>query len=195
MKRHALHLLISCFALGLATGHLVYPNARIDSITLALFAIAIVPWLGLIFRSLELPGGWKVEYNDLKKVEADAHSVGLLAVPADKIDVPAYTAIAEQDPNLALAGLRIEIEKRLRRLATKADIDPVGAGIGQLIRGLTSRQAISSAEASVLNDIIGLLNNAVHGADVDARSARWAIEIGPELLTALDRRLEGGEGR
>jgi hypothetical protein len=61
------------------------------------------------------------------------------------------------------------------------------------MRGLTSRQAISSTEASVLNDMIGLLNNAVHGADVDARSARWAIEIGPELLAALDRRLEGGE--
>jgi hypothetical protein len=89
-----------------------------------------MPWLGSILRSLELSGGWKVEYNDLKKVEADAQSAGLLAVPAEKTELPAYAAIAEQDPNLALAGLRIEIEKRLRRLATNAGIDSARAGIG-----------------------------------------------------------------
>jgi hypothetical protein len=54
----------------------VYPNARIDAITLALFAIAIVPWLGSILRSLELPGGWKVEYNDLKRLKLTRKAPG-----------------------------------------------------------------------------------------------------------------------
>jgi len=38
-------------------------------------------------------------------------------------------------------------------------------------------------------DLVGLLNNAVHGAKVDHRAATWAIETGPRLLRALDQKL------
>jgi hypothetical protein len=86
-------------------------------------------------------------------------------------------------------GLRIEIEKRLRNLAEKTGIEARRGGISQLMRQLLDRQVLSQSEASVLNDMIGLLNHAVHGAEVDLQGARWAMEIGPELLAALDKRL------
>ena len=38
--------------------------------------------------------------------------------------------------------------------------------------------------------MINLLNSAVHGAKVDSRSANWAIDIGPRLLTSLDERVD-----
>ena len=46
-------------------------------------------------------------------------------------------------------------------------------------------------ERSVLADMVGLLNNAVHGAKVDHRAASWAIDVGPRLLKALDERIAG----
>jgi hypothetical protein len=107
--------------------------------------------------------------------------------------VSPYVAIAEQDPNLALAGLRIEIERRLREIARKKGLQAERLGIGQLLQLLRRSNAISGQEDSVLSDLIGLLNKAVHGAEVDYRAAQWAIDIGPRLLSALDERIAGGD--
>ena len=46
-------------------------------------------------------------------------------------------------------------------------------------------------ERSVLADMVGLLNNAVHGAKVDHRAASRAIDVGSRLLKALDERIAG----
>lgn len=188
MKIRGLPIAISLVAVLLAAGHLLLPAAKIDAVTLVLLVIAILPWLGSIFKSVELPGGLKVQYQDLKQAEEKAEQAGLLMTPP-KEESPAFIAIAKQDPNLALAGLRIEIEKRLRAIGASVGLKVDARGITQLMRELRKTQAISQNDESVLQDLIGLLNGAVHGADVDQRSAQWAIEVGPQLLTALDSRI------
>jgi hypothetical protein len=189
MKIRGLPIAVSLVALLLAVGHLLFPAAKIDAVMLALLAIAILPWLGSIFKSVELPGGLKVQYQELKQAEEKAEQAGLLMTPTPKEESPAFIAIAEQDPNLALAGLRIEIEKRLRAIGASLGLKVDVRGIAQLMRELRKAQAISQNDESVLRDLIGLLNDAVHGADVDQRSAQWAIEVGPQLLAALDSRI------
>lgn len=52
---------ISLTALVGIAAHLLWPNLGIDAITLGLLVLATAPWLGSVFKSLELPGGWKVE--------------------------------------------------------------------------------------------------------------------------------------
>ena len=64
-----------------------------------------------------------------------------------------------------------------------------GLGLGRLLQGLSAKNAISPNEQSVLRDLAGLLNQAVHGEDVDPRAAQWAIEVGPRLLAGLDERV------
>ncbi len=95
-------------------------------------------------------------------------------------------SVAQEDPNLALAGLRIEIERRLGAIARARGLDDRRSSVGQLLRQLASVGAISQAEVSVLNDLVIVLNRAVHGAEVEPRAAQWATEIGPSLLAALD---------
>lgn len=180
-------------ALALALVHLMWPTLAVDAITLALLVIAIVPWLAPIFKSLELPGGWKVEFQELQKAAERAEQAGLLSSPPQLATEANYTfqRVADQDPNLALAGLRIEIEQRLVALAEKRGIEVRGRGLGQLLRLLSERGALGQQERSVLADLTGLLNSAVHGATVDRRAADWAIEIGPRLLRALDELVAG----
>jgi len=180
-------------ALLIALGHLIWPTLAIDSITLALLVIAIVPWLAPVFKALEFPGGWKVEFQELQKVGQRAEQAGLLSAQPQLVTEADYTfqRVAEQDPNLALAGLRIEIEKRLVALAEKRGIDLRGRGLGQLLRLLSERNVLGQQERSVLADLTGLLNSAVHGATVDRRAADWAIEVGPRLLRALDELVAG----
>lgn len=188
-----LRQVVTLGAVLLALAHLVWPTLAIDSITLVLVVIALLPWLAPIFKSLEFPGGWKVEFQDLQKAAQKADNAGLLAPTAATVAHPtdepgfSFQRIADQDANLALAGLRIEIEKRLVSLAEEKGVEVRGRGLGQLLRVLSEHQVLGHEARSALADLTGLLNAAVHGATVDPRTAAWAMDIGPRLLRGLDQ--------
>lgn len=97
----------------------------------------------------------------------------------------AFLSTRTTDPNLALAALRLELEKSLKTLAAKHQINTDKASIYKLARELAGKQVISANAYLALSDLSKLLNNAVHGADVDNRAVQWAMEIGPKILTAL----------
>lgn len=192
LKIKRLKQVITLLALIVALIHLLFPKVAIDGITLGLIVLAILPWLSPIIKSLELPGGFKVELQELQKATDRADSVGLLSKTQGVTDSSlrySFQTLAESDPNLALAGLRIEIEKRLSKLAELKGLDVGRKGVGILLRNLADKQIISASEQSVLADMVGLLNSAVHGAKVDSNTADWAINIGPRLLSALDARI------
>jgi hypothetical protein len=186
-----LRYVVTVCAILLALAHLIWPSISIDAITLSLIVIAILPWLTPFIKSLELPGGLKVELKDLQNVASRADTAGLLAAEPSKAEESfSFQSISKRDPNLALAGLRIEIEKRLGKLAEVSGIEqrrPMG--IGQLLRALAQREVLTNDERSILADMVNMLNAAVHGAAVDRQSADWAIDIGPRLLTSLDERI------
>jgi hypothetical protein len=170
--------------------HLVLPRLTIDGITLVLILVAIVPWLLPLFKSVELPGGVKLEFQDLQAAERRAADAGLLderpvVQPGHEYS---FQIVADEDPNLALAGLRIEIEKRLVKLADGANLGSSKLSIGRLLRVLGERGVLTSEQQSVLADMVGLLNSAAHGAVADQQSATWALSVGPRLLATLDKR-------
>lgn len=182
---------VTLVALGLALAHLLFPGLAIDAITLGLLAVAIVPWLAPLIKSLELPGGWKVELQEMYQVSARAQDAGLISEDAGKpVLEHTFQLVADRDPNLALAGLRIEIERRLLRLAEQHEIPLHSRGIGNILRELDKRGVVSSDQRLVLSDLVGLLNSAVHGAEVDRRASEWAMQIGPGLLQSLDKLTE-----
>lgn len=182
-----LRQVVTLGALTLALVHLLWPALAIDAITLALLAMALLPWLAPIFKSLEFPGGWKVEFQDLQKAAVRAEQAGLLAPSAGPArSLMAFQRYGEMDPNLALAALRIEIEKRLVSLAESRQVEASGRGVGQLLRALTQRQVLNEEERSVLAELTGLLDSAVHGASVDPRAAEWAMDVGPRVLKGLE---------
>ncbi|MFI0718654.1 hypothetical protein [Streptomyces sp. NPDC021224] len=62
---------VTCAAVAAALVHMVRPGISIDGITVVLLAVAVVPWLGDLFDSIELPGGTKLQYRQLaERVEA-----------------------------------------------------------------------------------------------------------------------------
>jgi hypothetical protein len=187
-----LRQIITLCALFLAIAHLILPNVKIDTVTLAFVIIAVLPWLALFIKSIELPGGWKIVLQDLQKAASRADTAGLLAVkPSISEDSVLFQSISKRDPNLALAWLRIEIEKKLSKLAEVSGIKQQRLmGVGQFLRYLTQQEVLTKDEHSILSDILNMLNAAVHGATVDRQSADWASDVGPRLLTSLDERIE-----
>ena len=191
LRLNWLRRIISFGALLLALVHIIWPLLAIDTVDLALIVIAILPWLAPLVKSLEFPGGWKVEFQELQKASSRAESAGLLATePSEKEAKFTFQSIATRDPNLALAGLRIESEKRLSSLIENHGLNsrrPMG--VGQALRALEQAKVLTNEERSILADMVNLLNSAVHGAEVDSRAASWAIDVGPRLLTSLDERV------
>jgi hypothetical protein len=194
MKSKKIQYLITLTALSLALIHLIWPMIRIDTITLTLFVISILPWLSSLFKSIELPGGLKVQYQDLEKIEDRAIQSGLITTEIDKIDESySFQTVASKDPNLALAGLRIELEKRLMHLASTRHLPINKKGLHALLEVLNHNELINGSEKALLSDLVALLNSAVHGATVDSSALDWALEIGPKILNALEARSQSSE--
>jgi hypothetical protein len=180
---------ISAAAIALAVGHLIFPDAQIDAVTVTLLVSAALPWLGQIFRSLEFPGGFKVEYQELERVRHAAAAAGLLPAPPANSPEGDDTLITQHDPNLALIELRLAIERRLRAIASAQGLTPAGPGIGNLLRLPTLRSAITHDQYDVLDDLVSLGNKAAHGARLPPGAQAWAMEVGPPILRSLDQRL------
>lgn len=197
-------IFITVAAVIVGLGHLLLPNLKIDAIFITLIIVAIIPWLEPLLKSVELPGGIKVEFRDLKKLEDEAIKAGLIreAPFSKKVlklksnpDTYSFIEIAEKNQELALVSLRIEIEKRLRNLADKYSIESNKFSIGRLIDTLAQNEILTQAEMASLKDMISTLNHASHGLEYDLRNANWVIEYGPKILESLDEKLEKRGGR
>jgi hypothetical protein len=86
-------ILVSVGALIIALAHASAPDLKIDEVTLGLIAIAVVPWLGHVVESLELPGGAKVKYRQLaERIDATDARVAKIDVKADQASTAAESA-------------------------------------------------------------------------------------------------------
>lgn len=168
---------------------LVFPALKIDAVSLGLFVLGVLPWLAPLIKSAELPGGWKIQFQDIKNA-------------AEKITGPAVAGstsaaatlegkpmlVAQEDPNLALVGLRIDIEKRLRALARQSGVGHSGS-LSRLTQELEEEGALDPMAARGLEELITYGNQAAHGVQIAPAVARSAVEYGPNVLAFLDGKL------
>jgi len=193
MRKHSVQIFITAASLLALCAHIAWPELKIDGTTVALIVVAVLPWLTPLLRSLELPGGLKLEFREqLKSTSNRARAAGLIAPPEEVDNLPTYPfeRVVKEDPKLALAGLRIELEILLSRWASMNGIEAEQASVGRLLRLLGDRDLLTREERSILSDMVGLLNLAVHGRDVDFRSAEWALREGKAILASISQRLE-----
>ena len=174
----------STLAILLLVAHLFFPQFKIDPLSILLLGAASIPWLSSLFKSVEMPGGFKVEFQDLEKITKRAEDAGLLETAPSK--EYGFELVATSDPNLALAGLRIEIEKKLRQLAVEHGGED-RTSIRRNIEMLSVYERLSSEQVAVIQDLVPILNSAVHGAVVDAPTVSWALTTGRRILANLER--------
>jgi len=181
--------IISLFSGILLILHLLYPTAAIDPIAITLFIIAIAPWMGSIFKSIKIPGGFQVDYQELKEISKELKDTGLISEP-HKTQTYEESTIQSLNPSLQLANLRIEIEKRIRHLAELHGIIDLKKPLSQVISDLHQKEVLSRNEVEVLRKLLRILNSAVHGKEVDEPVFLWAMDEGPQILAGLDNRIK-----
>ena len=113
--------------------------------------LGVLPWFQPLIKSLELPGGLKIELQDVKEATEKIESAREIPAPDHAIQqdesFSVIKNVAEQDPNLALVGIRIELEKRLRGIAQATDISTERMATTALLRELERRQLIPGTVA------------------------------------------------
>ncbi|RBP49349.1 hypothetical protein [Arenicella xantha] len=193
MRVRAIQIVITLAAVAIAIVHSWFPSITVDAITVTLLGIAVIPWLGPLFKSVELPGGVKVEYQELEQAARKVEESGLITQeknlkPMQRHEY-SFQSVSGADSNLALSGLRIEIESRLKDLAKRRKIEVQGYGANNLTRTLEKVGVLDQKEAAAIRDLLPLLNQAAHGAEVDDSAFGWAMDFGPRVLGALEDRI------
>ena len=93
--------------------------------------------------------------------------------------------LSETDQVLALAKIRIEIEKILQKIAKTSSIEIKRPTLGFLVKKLTNQEVISSWVANSLREVIEICNRAIHGEAITEDGAQTIINLGVELIDDL----------
>lgn len=193
-----LKIIASLTCVVLAGLHIAFPALPIDYVALVLLIGAALPWYAPLIKSLELPGGFKIELQDVKTA-TDKVSVGTkeqedlgaeiaatIITLEDESDIERLRHLAYFDPRLVLVGLRIEIERRLVRLAESEGISAERRPAGWLLRELQQIKKLSPATSSGLSELIALADSAAQGVKVTRGAAEWALDTAPTILRMIE---------
>ena len=109
MKHHwQLKVGMSAVAIAGLLVRLIWPELKLDAVSLGLLFLALLPWATPLIKSAKLPGGIEITFQEVQsagaKITGTSPSSMVVREPS-----PVYLAVSERDPNLALVGLRIEI--------------------------------------------------------------------------------------
>lgn len=75
MGNLVIKVLVSLLAIGLLISRWIWPELKVDAITVGLFVAALLPWLTSIIESFKTPGGWEVRLRkEMKQVVDEANA-------------------------------------------------------------------------------------------------------------------------
>jgi hypothetical protein len=106
-------------------------------------------------------------------------------------DVPRWeiksSELVGEDNSLALAKLRMDLERELRRIAEYIGIDLSERRmiLSNITQELESKKVLPAEWSYALRDIIDVCNRAVHGFEVPTETAATVVRTGNELLRGL----------
>jgi hypothetical protein len=186
----ALALLI-CHSLGVQ-------RIVVDNTSLILLALVLMsPFVAAIKKVKIGEFEAEIQPDEVKRVTEQAEKSLPVQPPGGSLQpeiseaAATINTLAETDPVVALAKLRIELETRLRRLEHSLDLASATrkrpAPLVNVMRELVSHEVLEAQFCASLRDVISICNRAIHGEDIRDVDAREIINTGTELLEVLDR--------
>ncbi|MFA5148708.1 MAG: hypothetical protein WC491_06250 [Candidatus Omnitrophota bacterium] len=185
--------------LAILIAHGVWPNIFVlDKASILLIFILAIPIIAPYLEKAKIFGAEFVFKEEIKKLDADVQKSERISREAAKkgskqIEVfkTFSTASAKQlikiDPSLALAALRIEIERVLSSAVKRIFNvnDNVKYSNKYYIDKLWSNKIIFHEQAESLKTIIDICNRAVHGVEVSREMAEEIIALTDRLNKSI----------
>jgi len=99
-------------------------------------------------------------------------------------------SVLDQDHILALAKIRIELEKVLSKiLSVVGNSQKRPLGLSNILRSLEGADLFDKQFIPPIRDVVAISNRAIHGEEVEKEIAKKIIDVGAELLWKLYREL------
>ena len=155
-------------------------------------------------KNADLPGGVKINLQEtIKENEKLSEDVAAMQPPPEKREMPTipiteansrmiaiglrpspsgldlqyYRTLAQQDPNIALAGLRIELEIMTNNLAIGFNVPTEGRmPLHRMVTELYQRNAITNEQKRLIENISSVCNMAAHGEHVTLAETNQIID-------------------
>jgi hypothetical protein len=197
---HLWWLVLVVAAIMLAVHSFGVQRVVVDNTSLVLLVLVLVsPFVAAIKKIKIGDFEAEIEPEEVKRVARQteeslpAPTSGDTRTPEIGQAAAAIKALAETDPTVALAKLRIELETRLRRLQDRISSDVSQqkrpAALAYVIRELTAAEIFTPQFGSSLREVIAICNRAIHGEDIRDVDARQIVDSGIDLLIALQREI------
>jgi len=166
---------------------------KVDGITILILFILSIPFVAQYLRKAKFPGAefeFKEEIRETqelvkKSVEQaeKAENAGERKIlPFETFNLSAVRALLNSDPVLALAALRIEIERKLRSVADFLDLPTRDKlPIPNLIESVSRQEMLSFEQITALRKIVNMCNKAIHGSLISEEEAKEIIDLAEKL--------------
>jgi hypothetical protein len=117
------------------------------------------------------------------QTEANARMISLGLKPTGSgLDMSYYREIAQSDPTLALAGLRIELEVLINNLAAGFKLEPRRREpVSSLLKRLREHNSVTSEQVDLARKIFAICGKAIHGQAVTQEEAFDVIDAAEVL--------------
>ena len=179
----------------LAAEKVLHKDSSIDATVTVLVFLVFLPWIRSFVKGVEIPAFGTITLADVADVTNRFEVTKQEVTTVELLEpVPSFLEVLNIDPNLALAGYRIELEKRLQKLARLYDIDS-GLPLNSILHKLTSKNIISEQQSTGYEDILHYAEKAMHGARVEPRVVEWIKTKGKRFLDILDVEILKNEER
>jgi len=191
---HYLHWLVGIILIFL---HSFFPSQFIiDNSIILIYFISSIPFIAQFLKEVNILGAKFKFKEEIRKTEKLINMSGTAKI---RTEVDASLAVVkskaldnarkllDSDPVLALAALRIEIEKSLKTIAKRLDL-PIKEkrSITEIIVNLKRKEIFSHEQVLILRKIIQMCNKAVHGAVISKSEAKEIIFLTEKFYRTLE---------
>lgn len=185
-------LVITALGIALIVIHGFYSNVfTVDWYTIVILLILSIPFLSRFLKRAKVAGA-EFEFRDeidstkiavQQSVEKAKSKTGGKSKPVkfETFNLQSTKKLLDSDPVLALASLRIEIERKLSlavkffKLATKQE------NLSDFIRVLKMKGILYPEQVIALRKIVNMCNKAIHGYAISRDEATEIVNLAEEL--------------
>ena len=180
----------------LLIGHVLQTEKlKIDNVTIMLLLILVFcPLISRVTKIKFLDFEAEIDSEEVRQVKREveekvvAERGGDLSVLDTQFISDRITSLSSREPILALAELRIELEKVVSLMHSRIFLQHKSKKVRSLMKmisELSENESLSKNLASSLQKVISICNRAIHGDDIRTNDAISIVETGTRLLEVL----------
>jgi multisubunit Na+/H+ antiporter MnhG subunit len=185
-------LIITVLGIALIIIHGFWNNIfMVDAYTIVILFIISIPFLSHFLKRAKVVGAefeFREEIESTKKVvqqsveKAKSKTMGKSKpVKFETFNLQSTKKLLDSDPILALASLRIEIERKLGLTVKFFKLPTKRETLSEFIEVLKIKEILNPEQVSALRKIVDMCNKAVHGYTISKEEAKEIVDLADKL--------------